>query len=163
MAASLACAGASHGSNATTSGSRGFTLPDLAGNSISLSDYSGHKAVLLDFWALWCHPCRTELPLLDGLYRKLKDRGFVLLAINVDEAGKKAEVRGFARQRGFSFPVLLDPRTQVVSRFNPSLSLPFAVLMDGGGKVIRTYEGFQPGQEQDLEADIEQLLAGDRG
>ena len=162
-ASALACGGATTKTDRPRTSSREFTLPDLSGKSVSLSDYADRKAVLLDFWALWCHPCRAELPRLETLHQKLADRGFALLAINVDEAGKKAEVRTFSRQRGFTFPMLLDPKTRVVSRFNPRLSLPFAVLMDGKGKVIKTYEGFQPGQEKDLEADIEQLLAGDAG
>ena len=155
----LSCAGAQTADGDAPT-SRDFTLHDLSGKSVSLSDFADRKAVLLDFWALWCHPCRAELPRLEELYTQFRDRGFALLAINTDEAARKAEVRAFVRQRGLTFPVLLDSKTRVVSRFNPSLALPFAVLLDGSGSVIKTYEGFQPGQEKDLAADIELLIAG---
>jgi len=162
----LACAGTQDGAadSAPRPGvARDFSLKDLQGRTVTLSEFADRPAVLLDFWALWCHPCRTELPQLEALYQTLKDRGFVLLAINTDEAAKTAEVRAFVRQRGLTFPVLLDAQTRVVSRYNPSLSLPFAVLLGPGGTVVRTIEGFQPGEEKALEAEIEALLAGGAG
>jgi len=159
LAAVLAggCAGAQGGA-AAASTRRDFRLPDLDGRQVSLSQFADRKAILLDFWALWCHPCRAELPRLQALYERLEPRGLMLLAINTDEAARATEVRAFVRQRELGFPVLLDSDSRVVNHYNPSLALPFAVRMEGSGKVVKTFEGFQPGEEQQLEQAIEALL-----
>src|SRR5712692_3211927 len=60
-----------------------FTVPTLSGTSIRLSDLQG-KVVLLNFWATWCVPCRTEMPTLEALYHRYKDRGLEVLAVNLD-------------------------------------------------------------------------------
>src|SRR5512147_877671 len=71
--------GASVGAPATN-----FTLKDVDGRSRSLSDNFGKNVVLLDFWATWCVPCEAEMPHLQRLYLRHKDKGFVLLGISMD-------------------------------------------------------------------------------
>ena len=65
-----------------------FTLTNMQGEQVSLSQYRG-KVVILNFWATWCPPCREEMPSMERLYRNYKDKGLVMLAINVDKNGKK--------------------------------------------------------------------------
>ena len=63
-----------------------FTFPGLDGKKVSLADYKG-KVVLLNIWATWCAPCVAEMPSMEKLYQELKDEGFELLAVSVDESG----------------------------------------------------------------------------
>src|SRR5262249_21192180 len=92
-----------------------FAVPDLDGQAVRLSNYRG-KVVLLNLWATWCPPCREEMPSMERLFRQLRDRGFVLLAVSQDEAGRAA-VDPFVRDMGLTFPVLVDPQHQVGDRY----------------------------------------------
>ena len=83
-----------------------FSLIDLEGKTQSLSQYRG-KIVLLNFWATWCKPCTTEMPAMQTMYDKLRDKGFVVLAIN--ELEDDAKVREHIKAYGHTFPVLLVP------------------------------------------------------
>ncbi|MGH7828969.1 MAG: TlpA disulfide reductase family protein, partial [Candidatus Binatia bacterium] len=80
-----------------------FTLEDRQKNPVSLSSLRG-KAVLLNFWASWCGPCLQEMPSIEALYRRYKDKGFVVLGVSLDEEGWKA-VGEFLKQVSVSFPI----------------------------------------------------------
>jgi len=87
-----------------------FTLPTLNGKSVSLKDFRG-KVVFMNFWATWCIPCQWEMPEMDKLYQTFKDRGFVVLAISLDQGPPKA-VEDFVKARKLSYPVLLDSQAE---------------------------------------------------
>jgi len=108
-----------------------FTLADLQGKAWHLQDLRG-KVVLVNFWATWCPPCRKEMPDLDALYNKFKDRGFVVLAISDEEAAK---VSPFIAQRKISYPVLLDPGRKVNDAFIVE-GIPKSFVYDRGGKMV---------------------------
>jgi peroxiredoxin len=90
-----------------------FTLTDLEGKSWHLQDLKG-KVVLVNFWATWCAPCRKEMPDLQALYDKYKGRGFIVLSISDEEAGK---VKPFVAENKISYPILLDPGRKVNGLF----------------------------------------------
>jgi peroxiredoxin len=90
-----------------------FTLTDLEGKSWTLQSLHG-KVVLVNFWATWCPPCRKEMPDLDALYRKFKDKGLVVLAISDEEVVK---VKPFLAERNLAFPILLDPGRKINDLF----------------------------------------------
>ena len=72
------------------------------------------RVVLVNFWATWCPPCRKEMPDLDALYQKFKDRGLIVLAISDEDAAK---VRSYIQEHKVSYPILLDPGRQVNEAF----------------------------------------------
>ena len=98
-----------------------FTLKDLNGNRVSLSDFKG-KVVVLNFWATWCGPCRVEIPHIDALYQKYKDQGLVVLGINAERNHEKVEE--FAKAK-VSYTVLLDGETQVENMASRAFRPPF--------------------------------------
>ena len=110
-----------------------FSLKDLTGREWKLSDLHG-KVVLVNFWATWCPPCRKELPDLDALYAKFKDRGLVVLAISDEEQSK---VEPFLKQHDFKFPFLLDPG-RVVSKIFAPREVPKSYVFDRDGKLVAT-------------------------
>ncbi len=87
-----------------------FTLTDLAGNSITLSDLRGN-VVLINFWATWCGPCKLEMPAIEAEYLARQDQGFTVLAVNLDEPAD--DVRAFVDALGLTFTTLLDPGARV--------------------------------------------------
>lgn len=111
-----------------------FQLLDLNGNTQSLESYRG-KVVLLNFWATWCKPCTTEMPAMQSTYDRLRERGFVVLAIN--ELEDDAKVREHIRQYGHTFPVLMDRDNKVANQFGV-YGLPVSFFLDEKG-VVREY------------------------
>ena len=155
----------SSSASAPAAGARGgapdFALRDLAGRTVRLSDQRG-KVVLVNFWATWCVPCAAELPHLQRLYDKYRDRGFVVLAISMDGPESSAEVDPRARRYGLTFPVLLDEETRVVGVYNPKRTAPFSVFIDRAGHVVGTREGFHAGDEVAVESQVSSLVAAGR-
>ena len=134
-----------------------FTLRDLDGKQVHLSDFGG-KVVLLDFWATWCAPCAAELPQLEALYRKKKDDGFVVLGIDMDGPETVAQVVPFARRYELTFPTLLDEETRVVNIYNPKRVAPMTVLIDKRGIIARVRNGYNAGDEKLIADDVANLL-----
>jgi cytochrome c biogenesis protein CcmG/thiol:disulfide interchange protein DsbE len=116
----------------------GFELPTPDGNGrISLDSLRG-QVVLVNFWATWCKPCEDEMPAMERLYQSLRDEGFEMLAVSVDE--DPAVVSAFRKRLRLSFPILMDP-TQVVARRYQTTGFPETVLVDQRGIVVERYVG----------------------
>jgi len=106
-----------------------FQLPNLEGESVSLSDFQG-KPVLLNFWATWCGPCRQEIPLIQGIFEERLDTGLVILTVNIGEA--PSAVNNFMQSANFSFPVLLDTNQDVALEYNiRAIPTSFFINEDG--------------------------------
>lgn len=111
-----------------------FTLTDLNGRVQSLNQYRG-KIVLVNFWATWCKPCTTEMPAMQAAYDRLRDHGFVVLAINeLEDAQKVVE---HIKTYGHTFPVLLDQDNRVANLYGV-YGLPVSVFIDEAG-IVREY------------------------
>ena len=114
-----------------------FSLTDLNGKTHSLHGYRG-KIVLLNFWATWCKPCTTEMPAMQATYDRLREQGFVVLAIN--ELEDEAKVREHIRAHGHTFPVLLDKDNRVANQYGV-FGLPVSVFIDEQGVVQEYIKG----------------------
>ena len=135
-----------------------FSLESVDGKTVSLSDYLGKNVVLLDFWATWCEPCLAAMPHLNDIFKRHRGEGFVLLSISMDGPDTVAEVRSYTRRHKLSFPVLLDEESRAVSLYNPKRSAPYAVLIGKDGAIIGKRDGYQPGDEAAIEAEIVEAL-----
>ncbi|MGH7526728.1 MAG: redoxin domain-containing protein [Gemmatimonadales bacterium] len=134
-----------------------FDLPTVRGGRLSSAALRG-RVVLLNFWASWCAPCRTEMPALDSLRRGIADRDFVFLAVNEEEDIEAARV--FIDEFGFDFPVLLG-KGSLRQRFHYP-GLPYTVLLDRTSRIAARWIGFAgPQQLQAMRALIRTEL--DRG
>lgn len=108
-----------------------FTLNDLQGKPWSLRDLKG-KVVLVNFWATWCAPCRKEMPDLDALYKRFKDQGLVILAIDDEEVAK---ITPFLKDKPVSYTVLLDTGRKVNDLFRID-GIPKSFIYDRDGKLV---------------------------
>jgi cytochrome c biogenesis protein CcmG, thiol:disulfide interchange protein DsbE len=158
-----ACGGATGGSQTATSAAskqskggevRDFALRDVDGHSVALSDYLGKKVIFLSFWATWCEPCKKEMVQLEELFRTHAEGGLQVLSIAMDEPETQGEIRPYVKQRGFSFPVLLDSESQVTNQFNPRRAAPFSLIIDISENIVWTHEGYVPGDEKKIERAI---------
>ncbi|MBI2389868.1 MAG: TlpA family protein disulfide reductase [Deltaproteobacteria bacterium] len=164
----VACSGAGGGASSASATSMApadessnvsdFTLTDIDGKSVSLSDHLGKKAIVLDFWATWCKPCIAEMAHMQKVYEEKKDQGLVILAISMDGSETEAQVAPTAKSKGWTFPVLLDSETRATSLYNPRRAAPYTVIIDRHGKIIRKREGFNPGDEVEMMKDIEAAM-----
>lgn len=110
-----------------------FVLPDMNENEVRLKDFRGN-VVVLNIWAMWCGPCREEMPSIERLYQEFKGRNLVVLTVSVDTADTRL-VKDFVVKHGYKFPVLHDSRANIMKRFGIRF-LPVTFLIDGEGKVI---------------------------
>ncbi|MCD6290472.1 MAG: TlpA family protein disulfide reductase [Anaerolineae bacterium] len=108
-----------------------FTLSRLDGQPVSLSELRG-QAVVLNFWATWCPPCRAEMPALERVYQAHREDGVVVLGVNQGETG--AAVNPFLKEFGISFPVLLDAQGNV-GRLYRVQALPTTYFIDRQGMI----------------------------
>ena len=111
-----------------------FSLLDLEGQVVKLSQLKG-KVVLLNFWAIWCPACRTEMPNIELLHREFKDKGLVVLGIDHEEAQKQ---NAFLKEFGFSFTSLVEPRKQASNLYGVG-GIPTTVVIDQQG-TIKVYD-----------------------
>jgi len=126
-----------------------FTLRDLDGQPYTLSSFRG-RHVLLNFWATWSPSCQEELEQLQRQYAVWLGRGLQFLAVNANAAGEAEMVRAFARQHGFTFPILLASEdmlgiTNLLYRYlfdrRRNLGIPTSFLIDGQGLIVKVYQG----------------------
>lgn len=132
-----------------------FTLNTLDGKRVSLKDFKG-KAVFLNFWATWCPPCTIEMPSIEALHKRFKDKGLIVVAINSEEGVKK--VNSFIKKKGYTFLVLLDTDGRVTSDFYRAIGLPTTYLIDRQGMVVGKAEGAREWDSEESIRLIEEIL-----
>ena len=131
-----------------------FTLKDIDGKPVKLSDYRG-KVVLLNFWATWCGPCKIEIPWFMDFEQTYKDKNFAVLGISLDEDGWDA-VKPFIEQRKINYRVVIGTE-QVATQYGDVDSLPTTFLIDREGRVAAVHVGLV--SKSDYTHDIVELLA----
>jgi peroxiredoxin len=111
-----------------------FSLNTLAGQRVSLSDFKG-KAVLINLWASWCPPCRYEMPAIQAVYEKDKDKGLVVLAIDFTAQDNIQDVKTFAQESELTFPILLDETGEISVGLYGMRGLPTSYFIDTDGVI----------------------------
>jgi thiol-disulfide isomerase/thioredoxin len=132
-----------------------IALPDRNGATVTLESLRG-RVLLVDIWASWCPPCKAAFPAYDKLYREYRERGFEVLAINVDE--KRSAADAFLNGREFAMRVLFDPKGTAPMGFDLK-AMPTSYLVDKRGAIRYSHEGFTDKVVQQYRREIEQLIA----
>jgi peroxiredoxin len=130
-----------------------FQLASLDGKNLKLSDYHG-KAVLLNFWATWCEPCKIEMPWFVDLQKKYGPQGFQVLGIAMDDAPTK-EIAEFAQKMGVNYPIVIG-KEEVGTQYGGVQFLPSTFYIDRDGKIIDHVFGLVSRSE--IEANIQKAL-----
>jgi peroxiredoxin len=133
-----------------------FTLPDPAGKKVSLKGFRG-KLVMLNFWATWCVPCREEMPTMERLYQEFKNKGFVIVAVNVKD--KKTDALAFIKELKLTYPVVFDPEGEVGLLYG-AWGLPATYLIGPKGEGLARMWGpadwYSPGARSLIQALLNQ-------
>jgi cytochrome c biogenesis protein CcmG/thiol:disulfide interchange protein DsbE len=128
-----------------------------SGDSVSLGALRG-KPVLLNVWATWCHPCREEIPELQQLHERYRDRGLQTVGVSVDAIGDESAIRDFMQRYGMTYPVWRDPSESVSATFLV-IGVPATFLIDRGGVLRWKKTGPIARGDTALIAAIERALA----
>jgi cytochrome c biogenesis protein CcmG/thiol:disulfide interchange protein DsbE len=140
-----------------------FALEDLSGRKVSLASYKG-KAVLINFWATWCAPCRIETPWLVELRNQYAAQGFEVLGVSTDDidrgdkqklSDEKKEIARSAQQMHIPYPVLIDGDT-LSKPYGGLDAMPTSFFVDRNGTVVAAQMGLT--SKDDIEANIRKAL-----
>lgn len=130
-----------------------FTLPGLQGE-VTLGSLRG-KAVLVDFWASWCGPCRQSFPWMNGLQKRYGDKGLAIVAVNLDKDRELAS--HFLAEVPAAFTVAFDPSGKTAESYRVK-ALPTTFLVSPDGKLLLTHTGFDAKHASEFEAQIAEAL-----
>ena len=137
----------------------GFSLKDISGKKVNLSDYAG-RIVVLDLWATWCVPCIASFPAMEVMVEKHPEVTFLFIAVEEKEKDRLARVKGFMEKNKYPFTVLLDEpvepnssKYRIMSAYRPD-GIPAKYVIDRNGKLRFSTSGFDTDAEliNELEA-----------
>jgi peroxiredoxin len=131
-----------------------FTLQSSSGENVRLAEQRG-QVVMLNFWASWCGPCRTEMPLLDEMSKRYSAAGFVLYGVNVEE--DNTDAKKLIKDLGVTFPILYDTESKASSLYNVD-AMPTTVVIDKKGEIRFVNRGYKPGDENKYREQIRELI-----
>lgn len=129
-----------------------FTLEDLGGKAVNLSDFKG-RVVILDFFATWCPPCRGEIPDFIELEKTYGPSGLSIIGVSSETP---EELKDFAGSMGINYPVLVDASSKAHGIYGPIRAIPTTFIIDKDFKIRKHYVGSR--SKEVFEADIKELL-----
>ncbi len=133
-----------------------FTLEDINGDQVNFEELLNKKAVIIDFWAKWCTPCKKALPHLSDIQSKYDDLVNVV-CITIDKARDKGKVKSFVKSKDYEFITLFDPNQSVSDMLN-IISIPKTFIVNEAGEIVYTHEGYTQGDEVELEAELRKII-----
>ncbi len=125
---------------------------------INYSQLKGKKVVVLDFWSIYCASCIEEMPKLTSIYNEFKDKGLVMIGVNLDSFGTHRVVKFMdGMETKINFPVIIDKSRQVATAFN-AMVLPTTLVIDAAGKIRFYHVGYKQGDEKHLRNIVAQAV-----
>ena len=126
-----------------------------ADDPVDLAQLRG-KVVLIDFWASWCAPCRQSFPWLNEMQAKYRDRGLVVIGVNVDR--ERAEAERFLKEMPADFRIVYDPEGSLATRYEVQ-GMPSSYVIGRDGQQAGVHLGFRNGMREQREAELKRLLS----
>jgi thiol-disulfide isomerase/thioredoxin len=126
---------------ATKESAPDFIVKDTNGNNVSLSDFNG-KPVVLNFWASWCPPCKSEMPDYEKMYKQYSAKGVVFMMVNLTDGDREttATARQFLKDNHYTFTAYFDVKYDASNAYDIS-SIPDSIFIDKDGNIINVYQG----------------------
>jgi peroxiredoxin len=132
------------------------------GEKVSIASLGAGKVTIVSFWATWCKPCKEEMKAMQPLYEKLKAQGIEYIAVSIDNTKTMAKVGPFITSKNYTFPVLLDPNSEMFLGLNGT-QVPYTLIFRADGSLAKKHDGYLEGDEAKLEAELMELLASSGG
>jgi peroxiredoxin len=135
-----------------------FQVQNIDGEEVSFKSFIGKGPLLVNFWALWCEPCKQEMKAFNKLVEKYKDKGVTMISINTDKVRSLSKVRSYIKTQGYEFPVLVDPDGSIATEKLAMESLPYSLVLTKSGSISKKHIGFTAGDEATVEKEILEML-----
>jgi thiol-disulfide isomerase/thioredoxin len=136
---------------------RSLMLRDLEGKRVYVDSLLAKGPLVMNFWATWCRPCRTEMPHLEKIYKELGPEGAQFATISVDNRRSKKAVTSYLEKYEITIPAYRDPWATLARKFQVA-AIPTTVVLDRDGEIYHLSKGYRPGDEIVLKKKIEALL-----
>jgi peroxiredoxin len=135
-----------------------FTGQTIEGQPVNYGEMKGKKVVVLDFWSIYCASCIEEMPKLVDIYNEFRDKGLVMIGVNLDSFGIHRVVKFMqGMETKINFPVIIDKNRQVAQSFH-AMVLPTTLVIDVSGKIRFYHVGYKQGDEKHLRNVVAQAV-----
>ncbi len=135
-----------------------FSGQTVDNQQIHYGNYKGKKVIVLDFWSIYCASCIEEMPRLIELYNEYRDKGLLVIGVNLDSFGTHRVVKFMqGMESKINFPVIIDKNRQVATSFN-AMVLPTTLVIDATGKIRFYHVGYKQGDEKKLRSIVAQAV-----
>jgi peroxiredoxin len=135
-----------------------FEATDLNGDDFSLATHLGKDVVVISFWATWCEPCKAEMPTLQKMHDLYGKKGLKIISVSGDGPDTQVEVAPYIRSNRYTFTVVIDEDSSIAQAYNPRNTMPFMVLINNKGQVVKRIAGFQLSEAAHLVAEVKKLV-----
>jgi len=129
-------------------------------DSVSLRGEAQGQVTLVNIWATWCIPCRTEMPALQQLFKDLGPKGLRIIAVSIDDGASQKDVQSFVKDLGLTFEVLHD-KSGDIQRVYQTTGVPESFLLDKNGVIVKKVIGEHPWSSASNQRIVAELLGGD--
>ena len=127
------------------------------GKKISIHELINSGPLVVQFWAIWCSPCKKEMYHLDKIQKKYKNSGVNIICINTDNMKSMAKAKAYIRQKKYALLIAADPSSQIFKKLNASV-MPTTMIFDKNGDIIYRKDGYMVGDEKKVEAVLRSLI-----
>ncbi len=131
-------------------------LATPSGAQNSVATLGAGKVTVVSFWATWCKPCKEEMKAMQPIYEKLKEK-MEYIAISIDNTKTMAKVAPYVKSQGYTFPVLLDPNSEVFRTLNGT-NVPYTLVFNADGTLYAKHNGYLEGDAVKLEKELTDLI-----
>jgi len=138
-------------------GMQGIVLRDMDGRPVSVDSLLVEGPVVLNFWATWCRPCRTEMPKLQQVHEDLSGQTVHFAAISLDTRRNKSKVEEYVEKNKVTLPVYRDPEGTLAKKLEIT-AIPTTIVLDQAGEIAFRTRGYRPGDEVLLKKEIQGLI-----
>ena len=127
------------------------------GNKTSIEELLNKGPLVVQFWAIWCSPCKKEMYYLDKIQKEYKDMGVNVVCVNTDNLKSIPKAKAFVRQKKYNLLVASDPSAEIFKKLNASV-MPTTIIFDQNGQIVYSKEGYINGDEKNVEEKLKSML-----
>ena len=127
------------------------------GSKTSIEELLNKGPLVIQFWAIWCSPCKKEMYYLDKIQKEYKDMGVNVVCVNTDNLKSIPKAKAFVRQKKYNLLIASDPSAEIFKKLNASV-MPTTIIFDQTGQIVYSKEGYINGDEKNVEEKLKSML-----